>query len=355
MMATLDQSKAAAFGERMVAAVDTAALVLMMSIGHRTRLFDVFAKLETATSDELAKAAGLNERYVREWLGAMVTGGVVEYDDRARHYCFPAEHAASLTRSAAPNNAAAFAQWIPLLGAVEENVVEAFAHGRGVPYSAYDRFHEVMAEESAQTVVAGLEEHILPLVPGLVDRLRKGIDVLDVGCGVGRAMNYLAAKFPNSRFTGHDFSEEAIARASDDARAGGLSNVRFEVVDAAQLDASQRFDLVTAFDAIHDQARPQLVLANIAKAIRRDGVFLMQDIKASSCVHNNVGHPVGTFIYTVSCMHCMSVSLACGGAGLGAAWGKEKALTMLAEAGFKSVQVEELPHDIVNYFYVARL
>jgi hypothetical protein len=120
---------------------------------------------------------------VREWLGAMVVGGIVEHDSENATYCLPQEHAAFLTRAASPDNIAAFAYYIPLLGSVEDGIVESFKHGGRVPYSAFPRFHEVMAEDSGQTVLPALKDHILPLVPGLTERLEKGIDVLDVGCG----------------------------------------------------------------------------------------------------------------------------------------------------------------------------
>jgi hypothetical protein len=110
----------------------------------------------------------------------------------------------------------------------------------------------------------------------------------------------------------------------------------------------------TAFDAIHDQAQPRRVLRAISEALAADGVFLMQDIRASSHVHENLDHPIGAYLYTVSCLHCMTVSLAAGGEGLGAAWGEEKALELLAEAGFSSVEVRQLPHDIINNYYIAK-
>jgi len=221
-----------------------------------------------------------------------------------------------------------------------------------VPYSAYPRFHEVMAEESAQTVVAALTGSILPLVPGLTDRLEAGIDVLDLGCGSGRALTLMARTYPKSRFTGYDISEEGIARAREGAQ--GLGNVRFEVRDVAQLGEEDNYDLVTTFDVIHDQARPAAVLVGISKALRPDGVYLMQDIAGSSHVHNNMDHLVGPLMYTISTMHCMTVSLAQGGAGLGAMWGEEKAGEMLREAGFTNVEVEQLPHDFTNSYYIAR-
>lgn len=353
--ATLNEDKAHQFAGRMLEIINHAALALMTSIGHRTGLFDRMAELSPATSVELAHYAGLNERYVREWLGAMVTGRIVEYDQATATYRLPAEHAAFLTRRATPNNMAVTAQFIPVLAGVEDQIIECFKRGGGVPYEAYPRFHEVMAEESNQTVVAGLLEHILPLVPSLLERLRAGVEVLDVGCGSGRALTLLAATFPQSRFTGYDFSTEVIAAAQANPAAQGLSNLRFEAKDVATLNDAPRFDLITAFDAIHDQAQPARVLRAIAGALAPNGVFLMQDIAGSSHVHKNLDHPLGPLTYTVSCLHCMTVSLAQGGAGLGAAWGEERARQMLAEAGFAETEVQRLPHDIINNYYINRL
>ena len=146
--------------------------------------------------------------------------------------------------------------------------------------------------------------------------------MLDVGCGSGHALLKMAELYPASRFVGYDFSEEGIGAANAQARRRGLTNARFEVRDVARMDEPRRFDLVTAFDAIHDQADPAGVLRNIAPALRPGGVFLMQDIKAHSHVHGNADQPLGPFLYTISCMHCMSVSLACGGAGLGPPGGR---------------------------------
>jgi 2-polyprenyl-3-methyl-5-hydroxy-6-metoxy-1,4-benzoquinol methylase len=348
----LDQAKSEAFAERMIGILNDAALALVTSIGHRTGLFDVMADLPPSTSQQIAEAANLNERYVREWLGAMVVGRIVEHDPEDGTYYLPQEHAAWLTRAASPNNIAVTAQFIPVLGMVEDGIVESFKHGGGLPYSAFPRFHEVMAEDSGQTVVAALADHILPLVPGLIERLEEGIDVLDVGCGSGRALNLMARTFPSSRFSGYDFSEEAIARARAEAQEHGTTNVRFELKDAAALDEKASYDLITTFDAVHDQADPAAVLKGIADALREDGVYLMQDIAGSSHAHKNMNHPIGPLLYTVSTMHCMTVSLSQGGEGLGTMWGEEKAREMLEEAGFKEVEVKQLPHDFMNSYYI---
>ena len=349
-----DAAKAEAFGNKMLEVLNHGALALMISIGHRTGLFDAMAGSGPVTSQQLADRAGRSERYVREWLGAMLTGRMVEYDPETRQFHLPAEHAALLTRAAAPNNMAAFAQYVGLLGSVEDRVVECFEKGGGVPYSAYPRFQEVMAEDSGQTVVAALTSHILPLVPGLTEALEKGINVLDVGCGSGAAMNFLARTFPNSRFSGYDFSEAGIARARAEADQHGTRNVTFAVKDVSDLGISQAFDLVTTFDAVHDQAHPDRVLAGIGKALRQDGVYLMQDIHSSTHVHENAEHPAGTFLYTISCMHCMTVSLASGGRGLGAMWGHQTATTMLRDAGFQNIEIRRLAHDFQNDWYICR-
>lgn len=353
----MDVAKQAEFEERFVDTLNAGAMSLMVSVGHRTGLFDAMAGMPPATSDGIAQAAGLNERYVREWLGAMVTGRIVENDPDTGHYSLPPEHAACLTRAATPNNLAVFAQYISVLGAVEDDIVDCFRNGGGVPYSRFGRFHEVMAEDSGQTVLPALMDHILPLAPGLIQRLKDGIRVLDVGCGRGRALNLMAGRFPNSSFVGYDLSEDAAAYGRAEAARLGNANVTFEARDLSRFDEDAdpgAFDFVTTFDAVHDQAQPLRVLKGIRRTLADGGVYLAQDIKGSSHVHHNLDHPIGPVLYTISCMHCMTVSLAQGGEGLGAMWGREKAEELFREAGFGVVEINELEHDFQNLYYVCR-
>ncbi|TMA61115.1 MAG: class I SAM-dependent methyltransferase [Deltaproteobacteria bacterium] len=357
MTATFDSAKASAFAERLLTTLNDGALCLMISVGHRTGLLDAMRDLEPSTSAEIATKAGLNERYVREWLGAMVTGRIVDVDASTKRFSLPPEHAAFLSRPAGADNLAVFAQYIPLLGSVEDNIVECFKKGGGVPYSKFPRFHAVMAEDSGQSVLSSLELHIVPLVPQLAQRLSAGIQMLDVGCGRGRIINRLADLYPKSRFTGIDLSSEAILSAWEEAADKKLRNIEFIVADLSQFDKTaeaEAFDLVTTFDAIHDQAKPLNVLRGIYRTLRPDGFYLMQDIKGSSHIHNNLDHPLGPLLYTISCMHCMTVSLAQNGEGLGAMWGEEKTREYLTKAGFRAVEKHELSHDIQNNWYVVR-
>jgi 2-polyprenyl-3-methyl-5-hydroxy-6-metoxy-1,4-benzoquinol methylase len=346
------EERAAAFGERMLGVLNDAMLSLMLSIGHRTGLFDTMSAMRAATSTEIAERSGLNERYVREWLAAMTVGRIVDYDPAARTYVLPPEHAATLTRAAGPDNLAMFMQYSALLGSVEGAVVECFRGGGGVPYSAFPDFHRVMAEESAQVIDATLVDVTLALKPGLIERLTRGIDVADVGCGSGHAINVMAAAFPASRFTGFDFSAEAVGRGREEAKALGLTNARFEQQDVAELAHVAAFDFITTFDAIHDQARPDLVLAGIRRALKPGGLYLCVDIAASSNLEDNIDHPIGMYIYAASTMHCMTVSLARDGMGLGTAWGQQLATTMLGNAGFSTIDVQHVDGDIQNVYYL---
>ena len=350
-----DTSKNENFAGFLIDTLNKSALSLMTSIGHRTGLFDAMAEMDFATSSEIADKSKLNERYVREWLGAMVTGGVINYVPESKSYHLPAEYAAYLTRKAGADNIAVFTQYTAVMGEVEDDIVNCFRNGGGVPYSRFHRFHEVMAEDSGQSVLSSLESHILPLVPDLIPKLKSGIRMLDVGCGSGKIINKLAELFPNSFFTGMDLSAEAIATANLAAATARMKNVEFIIKDLSDFNQTapdEKYDFITTFDAIHDQGKPLHVLKGIYRALKADGIYLMQDISGTSHLEEDIKHPIGTFLYSISCMHCMTVSLAQNGEGLGAMWGEEKTKDYLSKAGFSSVQTNKLSHDIQNNWYV---
>lgn len=353
-ISAFDEAKAEAFAERFVGTLSEAALGIMTSLGHRAGLFDALAINPGLTSDALAKRADVTERYLREWLGVMVTSGVVDYDAGDRSYTLPPEHAAFLTRAASPNNMAVTTQFIGLAASVEEEMLDRFRNGGGLCYEHFDRFHEVMAEDSAQLVVANLTEAILPIVPGLIEGLQAGIDVADFACGGGRALLRLAQAFPKSRFRGFDLCAEAFAPSETELRSKSLQNLRFEACDLSSARAVGRFHLVTAFDAVHDQKDPEGFLALIRRSLLEDGVVLMQDIDGSRDLEKNLGNPFAPLLYTISSMHCTPISIGQGGPGLGAMWGVKTAEQYLAAAGFSSIAMHRLPHDPINAYFVAR-
>jgi SAM-dependent methyltransferase len=290
---------------------------------------------------------------VREWLGAMATGGVFSYDAGTQTYTLPPEHALLLTGTTM-RNIAPTSRMVTLLARHVSAVAECFRHGGGVPYSAYrPEFTEVMDDNWRRIYDDQLVSGFLPSVPGLSDRLAAGIRVADIGCGTGHAINVLARAFPASTFVGYDLAADAIERAGAEAAALGLDNARFDVRDVTTLPSEPPLDLILAFDAIHDQADPLTVLRRVRARLAAGGVFYMVEFKFASDVGANLSNPFAPLYYGISTLHCMTVSLAAGGAGLGAVWGEQVARRLLAEAGFHHVELVDTPRP-QNCAFVCR-
>jgi SAM-dependent methyltransferase len=351
-MAELDVQAVQAFARKLLDVLTGSGLTKLIGLGYRTGLFEAAAQ-GPATSAELADRAGLDERYVREWLGAMVTGGFFDYEPAEGRYTFPPEHAALLTGPGA-RNAAPMSEIVESFSAVMPELERCFRTGGGVPYAAFrPQFTDRMDDAWRRIYDEHLLTGFLAAVPGLTDRLAAGARVVDLGCGTGHAVNLMAQAYPRSAFVGHDIAADAIERAERERVAMGVPNAQFGVLDVAQLPATPQFDVITAFDAIHDQVAPDVVLRRVHDALRPDGVFMMVDFKFSSRLERNLANRFAPLYYAISVMHCMTVSLAEGGAGLGTVWGEELARKMLAEAGFGSVEVIDAPRP-QNCIYVCR-
>lgn len=348
----IDQGKADAFADRMMGVLNDASTAMMVSLGHRTGLFNVKGDMPPSTSQQIADAAKLNERYVREWLGGMVVSRIIDYTPDGKTYALPPEHAAFMTQAAGTDNLATFAQFFALFGLVEDQIVDSFHKGGGVPYSQYPTFQKIMGEISSMVHDASMVDTILPLVPGMTEKLEHGIDVADIGCGQGRAINVMARAFPKSRFVGYDFSDEGFSTARAEANAWGLTNATFEAQDVSDLTVKGKYDFMTSFDAIHDQAKPGQVLQAIADALKPGGTYLMVDEDASTHLEKNLDHPIGPLLFAFSVFHCMTVALALGGEGLGTVWGIELAQEMLEATGLKVEEIKRVDGDIENSYFI---
>lgn len=328
------------------------ALTHLVEIGRRTGLFAAAAG-QSLTSGELAQRAHLEERYVLEWLAAMVTGGIFEYEPSTGHYWLPREHAACLNGGAA--DLAPVAAFVTELGRHVGAVSDAFRSGGGVPWDAYKpEIHDLMDILWGPLYEELLVDSMLPLVPGLVERLRAGARVADVACGAGTALLVLAEAFPASTFMGYDLDPDGLERGRARAAAKNLPHVAFERCDAADFHPVEPFDVVMVFNAIHDQVDPGAVLRSIREALAPGGILVMNEPRMHDALEDNLDNPMAPFTYSVSTLHCMTVSLAHGGAGLGTAWGEQTARRLLTEAGFGDVTVTQTPGDPGNALFATR-
>ncbi len=353
------------FSTKMADILNAGALNLAMGLGYQLGLFDIMdAQDGPAGANAIAGEAGLDFRYVREWLGVMVCGNVVDLsvgDDGGERFFLPREHADIITRRAGSDNLGVYTQEIPLLTrCAMDEVREGFRTGQGVDYDHYPRFQQFMGQLADAKHREVLVDIFLPSVENgaVVQAMQKGIRVCDLGCAEGVALMLMAEAYPQSSFVGIDISEEALQTARSAANDKGLGNISFIHQDAAALSnatgLSGTFDYVTAFDAIHDQTRPMDALRGVHALLKPGGAFSMVDIAAGSRLADNQDHPMGVFLYTVSLMHCMPVGLVDGGAGLGMMWGREKAVEMLEAAGFAEVVVTEIPQDAFNLHFFCR-
>lgn len=355
---SMDTARAREFATRMSGAYVEAMVTLMVDLGYRTGLFDALAT-GPATSAELAERTDLSERHVREWLGSIAGAGITEYDADTGRHTLPPEHAMFLCGDS-PTNLAASAGMITSLAPHVGEVARTFREGGGLPYAVYrPEFTTVMDQSGRRKYTNLLVSHYLPLADGLPDRLTRGARALDLGCGTGHTTNLLAGAFPASTFLGVDIADDAITLARAEAERLELDNVDYALHDIRTIaDTDDRFaepfDVVFGFDVIHDQVDPVGVLAGIRGSLADDGWFFCYDIAAHSALEDNLDNPRAALIYGISTLHCMQVSLAHDGAGLGTAWGEELATEMFRDAGFSRVAIRPLELDPMNQVYVCR-
>ncbi len=257
----LDETKVEAFMEKALGDISGMMAVGLCHLGDRLGLFDALAAGGPVGSQELADRLDLNERYVREWLRGLTAAGYLE-ELEPGSFALPAEHVPALADETGPMFLGGVYQMMPAALAPYERLIEAFRNGGGVRQSDYpDTLWDGMSRFTGSWFESVMVDDWLSTFPHVVEKLERGIDVADVGCGAGRALLVLAQRFPRSRFTGFDNFPGQVERARANAeRAGVADRVTFETVDAAQ-GLPGRYDLVTTFDVIHDSAEPTRLLA----------------------------------------------------------------------------------------------
>ena len=342
-----------AFMARFMEMASGAAVLGIVGVGDRTGLFAKMAGQGPLTLAQIVERTGLQERYLREALSSLAAAQILRYDPAAETFELPDEHATCLADERSPYFLGGWTQMVPALMRAIPGVARACREGGGVSYA---EFGEDMVAGIDRSNSPGmrilLTRKWLPAMPDVVKRLRDGIRVADVGCGSGTATITMAKAYPSSRITGYDVDPTSIARARAAAHGEGVTNAQFEQVGAESLPVEPPFDFVTAFDVIHDTVSPRAVLRRIRQALHADGTFLMVEPYAGDRLEDNL-HSGGALLYAMSTLHCMTVSLAHGGEGLGAAWGAKRAEELCREAGFDRFRRLDIANPF-NAFYEIR-
>lgn len=346
----MDREKIERFLERFVGFAAGATTVALLAVADRSGMSRWLGRHGGGTAAEIAAGADLDQRYVTEILSGLAAAGVVEHGDGV--FTLPPEHAALVADESSPYFMGGWLDMLPDAMGNVDRLAEVSVNGGGIPF---DEFGEGLmrgldrANASSQRVL--LTRKWLPAVSGLVTRLETGIRVADVGCGTGTAAIEMARAFPGSDVVGFDLSGPALDLAR--SRARGVDNLDFEARSVEEIPVAPGFDLVTAFDVIHDLTAPLAGLTRIREALRPGGVFLMMEPNVGSDLDDNLGD-IGALIYGISTLYCMTQSLAGGGAGLGAAWGRERAEEKAAEAGFAGFdRLDEITNRF-SAFYLLR-
>jgi 2-polyprenyl-3-methyl-5-hydroxy-6-metoxy-1,4-benzoquinol methylase len=349
----LDWGKVKEFAGLMTNDLGAAMQGALSYIGDRLDLFKSLADAGAVTCSEFAARTGLNERYLREWLGAMTAAKYIDYDSATGRYTMPPEHAMILANEDSPFYMGGFLQMIVPEVGMAPKLIESFRTGRGIPQSEYPaEVFEAIERGSAPMYKHSLIRKWMPAMPQVVEALNAGGSALDVGCGSGRAVIALAQSYPKAKLFGYDGHPGSIERARANAEAAGVANrVAFDALDCTQLPAD-KFDFIATFDVIHDSVDPAGLLKSIRGALKADGTYLMVEVNVSNNVADNI-NPMGRMMYSASTLYCMTVSLAHGGAGIGALMGEPKARELAQQAGFS--QFRRLPiKDAFSVLYEIR-
>jgi 2-polyprenyl-3-methyl-5-hydroxy-6-metoxy-1,4-benzoquinol methylase len=349
----MDRAAVWAFMERFVDMASGAATLFTLAVADRSGLLSVLGESRPLTVDEAAVASGLDRRYVEEMLHQLTAAAVLDHDPEAATFILPPERATVIADDTSPYAMAGWLDMLPTAGDFIDDVAESARTGGGVAASRFpDRMVHAVDRANGPSTRILLTRRWLPAMPDVVARLESGARVADVGCGAGTAVLTMAAAYPRSEFHGYDVDPRAVAAARVQAAETGLDNVTFEVRSAEEVPTEPPFDLITAFDVVHDLAFPEAAVARIRQALADDGTFLLMEPAVNAALEDNI-EPRVALLYGVSLLFCMTQSLAAGGAGLGTAWGPEKAEALCRAAGF--AQFRRLPiENPFSAFYEVR-
>jgi SAM-dependent methyltransferase len=316
------------FQQRIFFDMSAGICALAAYLGDRLGLFAALSEQEWMSASDLVTRRQVCPDMTHEWLRVMTCAGYIEYDPRQDRYRLAPEHAMILANDFGPTSLAGGLQQIGGFADQLPQLLHAFRDGAGVPQPSYSSdLREGMERLSATWLEHELVERWLPALP-VADTLRAGGTVADVGCGGGRALICLAKAFSASRFVGYDVLPAAVERSMRNAAAAGVTDrVNFEVRDVVIKGFPEQFDLITAFDSLHDFADPVQGLAALARSLKRDGTLLVLELDIGADLLEQAG-PVGVIMHGTKLFYNLPVGIS--------AYGKPRPNVTFHDANVKS-------------------
>jgi hypothetical protein len=355
----INQNKTQQFMKKAVVDIAGSSTAMLVIIGERLGLYRAMAQENSLVSvKELADKTGTVERLVREWLANQVASGYIEYDPSSRKYRLPPEHALILADEKSSVYLQGIYKAIKSYFNDEEEFLKMFRGERTLSWMDHNPFMaEGFAEFFKSGYIGNLINSWIPAVDngGVVQKLRKGAKVADVGCGFGITTLMMAKTYLNSTFTGFDFHKESIEKAQEYAKKEKTDNVKFEVSSASEFPGSG-YDFVTFFDCLHDMGDPGGALTHTRNVIKKDegggdssnsGTCMIVEPFAQNELENNI-NPIASTFYAASTLICVPNSLAFNGPALGAQAGESRIKDVAMKSGFSHFKrVLETPLNIV--------
>ena len=348
----MGEARAEALNERIFTELIGGMGLLAVYIGHRLGLFKELAKIGTVTVSQLSQRKKLSERYVREWLLAVATSGYVEADAKGEKFSLPEEHAAVLADEDSPFFMGAFPGVLQGLAVVIDPLLEAFRSGGGVRYEDYGKhLREGVALTNRPMFQHDYAQKWIPAMPDIEAKLRQGARVADVGCGVGWSSIFLAKRFEKAKIDGIDVDDESVAEARCIAEQQGVTDrVQFHVSTIEEFNVEAPYDLVTAFECLHDLPYPVQALSRMREMASPGGTVFIADEAAGEGFSDN-NNLMGRFFYNVSVLHCLPQAMVFPeAAGTGTAISESTVRTYAHKSCYSKVSVLEIENPFFRFY-----
>ncbi|MCI4351943.1 MAG: class I SAM-dependent methyltransferase [Thermoplasmata archaeon] len=326
--------------------------VLTLYLGYRLDLFRKIQARGSVTPSELAKDAGCSERYVREWLEGLSANGYLEYDPRTRRFGLSPEHAAVLTDHDSRTFSIPWVCFIPSFSSVLPLLLKAFRTGDGVSYDQYGvDLLEAIGGGNRPMYLSDYVSRWIPAMPDVHRKLLQGGRVAEVGCGGGWSSIALARGFSQVHIDAVDVDPASIAEARRNAAQAGLSDrISFTCAPIEKAPLNGPYDLITAFECIHDLPRPVEALRRMREMAGTDGAVLVSDEAVGETLEEN-RTLVGRLNYNFSVLHCLPQAMGfTGSAATGAIMPSSTMRKFASEAGFRGIEILEIENPVWRFY-----